>query len=116
MVVKTKEELISEWRECWDYTNENDEEVWQDRTDLPNLYGGLEDDNGEWYHIINCMCLDTYGFFIVNEKHLKRLVNNAYMETCNVKKMLFQIARRVLNNKEFYKKYVDLRKYYEMKR
>lgn len=82
------------------------EDLWKERTKLSNLYGDLDEDD-EWFDIINCKCQDTYGFFFTDEKVLKVQVRNCKMATSSVKDIVYLLARRVLNNKDGYKPYVD---------
>lgn len=95
-MIKTKQELISEWRKDYGYDTEPDEQIWKEFTDLSHLYGDFEE-NDDWYHILNCMCKETYDFFFTNEKILKIQVKNAHMNTCSVRDMVFLLARKVHN-------------------
>lgn len=94
MEIKTKQELINEWREEYGYEEESDEQIWKDVTDLSHLYGDLETDD-EWYNILNCMLKDTYGVWFINEKTLKIQVNNAKMNTSCIKDIILLMARTI---------------------
>lgn len=96
-MIKTKKDLIQEWREYYDISpeEETDEEIWEEKTNLPNLYGSLDEDNGEWYHIINVKLKETYGYWFIDEPALKRYANHAHQETTNVSDIMHQITRRI---------------------
>lgn len=96
MSVKTKEDLIQEWREYYDISpeEESDEELWEEKTNLSHLYGYLDDDD-EWYYIINAKLKETYGYWFIDESALKQYVDHAHMETSSVSDMMHQITRRI---------------------
>lgn len=93
-MLKTKEELINEWREEFGYDEESDEEIWNDITNISHLYGDLDE---KWYNILNCKFKETYNCWFIDEKILKTQVDNAKMNTCKVNDMLHVMARRVHN-------------------
>lgn len=96
MVIKTKQELINEWREKYGYEEyESDEQIWKKKTGITHLYGDLEE---EWYNILNCMLKDTYGVWFIDEKALKVQVNNAKMNTSSIKNITHLMARRIHRN------------------
>ena len=67
---------------------------WVSTTKVPSeLYGEIRDD--ETYYILNCMLKDTYGVWFIDEEILKIQVKNAQRATCNVKKMLLQLAKYI---------------------
>lgn len=95
MEIKTKQELINEWREEYEYEeHESDEQIWRDKTNLSHLYGDLEEDD-EWYNILNCMLKDTYGVYFINEKALKVQINNAKMNTSRIEDIILLMARTI---------------------
>lgn len=92
--MKMKEDLIKEWRNEYEYNEETDEEIWDEVTTLSHLYGDLDEDD-EWYYILNAKLKDEYGVWFVDEKALKTQVNNAKMNSCSVKNIVFLLARTI---------------------
>ena len=94
--LKSKQELIDEWRKEYGYKkSDTDEEIWYDKVlSLHYLYDDLKEDD-EWYNILNCLLREKYGVWFIDANILKIQVNNVKMATDKVNDILNEVAKRI---------------------